>query len=372
MYRLYRTTVIVWLCLLNFASAATMDQLRKIDSNRNNALDAGAEFRAFRSLEKLDGSVPLTPSQEAYIGGLQADLASMGAIPFANLAKEEEKEASACERLEGVYLRHDKLDMSIIRENIKAAKGASISYTDNREDDTQTAEIQAVAAAVLARNPCVGRPAGLERGRPYVSGYSFAVSVEANGKLTNDRATEKSALKPGIDAQLEIDEGPLFDQLFTVSPYYQTDFRGIAQAYGFSASWEPFNYTWRLGGSYRWFSPLIDFFYQLKAEAVGLRVNDAGLTDLTSDTDYFWLGGTARLNVFILPELLHDRLTWIGTYKGYFDERANRSIRLYTAELAYNITEDGLTSISVEYQNGTERDTLEKLNQYLVTLNVKY
>jgi hypothetical protein len=69
---------------------------------------------------------------------------------------------------------------------------------------------------------------------------------------------------------------------------------------------------------------------------------------------------------------LHDRLTWIGTYKGYFDERSNRSIRLYTAELAYNFTEDGLTSISLEYQNGTNRDTLEKLNQYLVTLNVKY
>jgi hypothetical protein len=167
--------------------------VEKIDTNRNNALDAGAEFRAFRRLEKLDGSVPLTPSQEAYIGGLQADLASMGSIPFANLAKEEEQEASGCARLEGVYLRHDKLDMSIIREDIKAAKGASISYT----------------AAVLARNPCVPRPAGRGRGRPYVSGYSFAVSVEA----------------------------------------------------------------------------------------VGLRVNDAGLTDLTPDTDYFWLGGTARLNV---------------------------------------------------------------------------
>jgi altronate dehydratase large subunit len=124
-------------------------------------------------------------------------------------------------------------------------------------------------------------------GRATVAGIGRRIFAEvmkvANGKLTNDRATEKSALKPGLDAQLEIDEGPLFDQLFTVSPYYQTDFRGIAQAYGFSASWEPLNYTWRLGGSYRWFSPLIDFFYQLKAEAVGLRVSDAGLTDLTSD-----------------------------------------------------------------------------------------
>lgn len=28
--------------------------------------------------------------------------------------------------------------------------------------------------------------------------------------------------------------------------------------------------------------------------------------------------------------------------------------------------------MSVGYQNGTDRNTLEKLNQYLVTLNVKY
>jgi hypothetical protein len=47
-------------------------------------------------------------------------------------------------------------------------------------------------------------------------------------------------------------------------------------------------------------------------------------------------------------------------------------IHLFTTNLAYNFTESGKTSISLEYQNGTDRDTLEKLNQYLVTLNVKY
>jgi len=45
---------------------------------------------------------------------------------------------------------------------------------------------------------------------------------------------------------------------------------------------------------------------------------------------------------------------------------------LFTTNLSYNFTESGKTSVSVEYQNGTQRDTLEKLNQYLVTLNVKY
>jgi hypothetical protein len=202
--------------------------------------------------------------------------------------------------------------------------------------------------------------------------YAFALSVLADGNLTNDRKTEKSALKPGLDAQIEIASGPLDLQALTVSPYYQTDFRGEAQAYGVEASWEPYKLDWRLGGSYRQFSPLFDFFYQLKAEMVGLRVNDAGLTDLKPDTDYWWWGGTAALRAFLLPDMLNDRLTWITTYKYYFDDRSDKDIDLFTTALAYNLTESGNTSVSVEYEKGTVRDTLEKVDQYMVTLNAKY
>jgi hypothetical protein len=53
-------------------------------------------------------------------------------------------------------------------------------------------------------------------------------------------------------------------------------------------------------------------------------------------------------------------------------ENSHRNVHLFTTNLAYNFTETGKTSISFEYQNGTKRDTLERLNQYLVTLNVKY
>jgi hypothetical protein len=53
-------------------------------------------------------------------------------------------------------------------------------------------------------------------------------------------------------------------------------------------------------------------------------------------------------------------------------ENSNRNVHLFTTNLADNITETGKTSIFFEYQNGTKRDTLKKLNQYLVTLNVKY
>lgn len=104
----------------------------------------------------------------------------------------------ACARQQGFYLRRDKLDISIYNESIdaSAAEGAAISYTGDRENDTDTAEVHAVAAWVFARNPCspVGEP---PIGRPYISGYAFAASVLGDGTLTADRTDEKSALSLG-------------------------------------------------------------------------------------------------------------------------------------------------------------------------------
>ncbi|HEV3242498.1 MAG TPA: hypothetical protein VGY14_04540 [Methyloceanibacter sp.] len=117
---------------------------------------------------------------------------------------------------------------------------------------------------------------------------------------------------------------------------------------------------------------MFDFFYQLKGEADGLRVNNPGLTDFTAD---MWLGGTATLCASLLPGLLgDDRLLRVTSY-AYFDytdsnHNSTQTIHLFTTNLSYNFTETGKTSISVEYQNGTDRDRPEKLN--LVTLNVKY
>jgi hypothetical protein len=133
------------------------------------------------------------------IAGTLSTPFSVSAAPVAATA------ADACARQQGFYLRRNKLDISIYNASIdaSAAEGAAISYTGDRENDTDTAEVHAVAAWVFARNPCspIGEP---PIGRPYVSGYAFAASVLGDGTLTADRTDEKSALKPGLDAQIEI------------------------------------------------------------------------------------------------------------------------------------------------------------------------
>jgi hypothetical protein len=105
---------------------------------------------------------------------------------------------------------------------------------------------------------------------------------------------------------------------------------------------------------------------------VGLRVDEAGLTDLQADTDYLWWGGTAVLRAFLFPEALNDRLTWITTYKAYAEDRSGEDVELITTALGYNLTDEGNTSISFKYENGTKRDTLEDVDQYMVSLNAKY
>jgi hypothetical protein len=91
----------------------------------------------------------------AIAGTLSASL-SVSAAPVAATA------ADACARRQGFYLRRDKLDISIYNASIDAgaAEGAAISYTGDRENDTDTAEVHAVAAWVFARNPCspIGEP----------------------------------------------------------------------------------------------------------------------------------------------------------------------------------------------------------------------
>ena len=56
--------------------------------------------------------------------------------------------ADACARQQGFYLRRNKLDISIYNASVdaSAAEGAAISYTGDRENDTDTAEVHAVAA----------------------------------------------------------------------------------------------------------------------------------------------------------------------------------------------------------------------------------
>jgi hypothetical protein len=396
------------MCLLfvpGVAAAATLDELKKYDRNGNNRIDADeigvyalhrakpmlAKYDTLRIDGKLDNeelallradleSVPAEdPKFLVDVGYLQDEASRKSGIPFRDLAEQKPApssgKADACDDGQGLYIRRDRMDISVYNNSLdkSGAKGASITYTDNRLTDSEIAEIHGAASYVIARDPCAKRPQDAAVSDRYLSGYATALWTSLDGTLSDNRAKEKSAAKIGFDAQAEFAGGPLFNlQYLTLSPYYQSDFRGEASAYGATASWQPFLLDARLGGSYQQLSPWFDFFWQLTGEADVLHVSDVGLTSLKAGADYAWLGATVRLNMFPLADLLDYRLSLTVVYNYYWDAKANDDIWFVTPAIAYNIAADGSTSVSLEYKKGTEKATLTERDEYVASLNYKF
>jgi hypothetical protein len=161
------------------------------------------------------------------------------------------------------------------------AKGLSISYTDNINADTQTAVINGRVSYLLFGETCEGL-----LGEPYVSGFGFAPFASSNGtwnepltaKATGTTSagktititttkTSNSALRGGADFQLTLEtEFALIQRnYFYVSPFYQTDYRGLAQIDGVTLAWEPAAPLLLLGSGAS--NDYFQFFWQFRAEA---------------------------------------------------------------------------------------------------------
>ena len=353
----------------------TLRVVKQYDVNGDSRMSK-AEYPAYEAalIKATPGGIK-DANLRAYLGFVKNGIdgeTRKGGIPLELLIDKEPRVVDNCVPQRRFYLRNDRIDVAVATDSLRAAKGASASITSDRLTGTQTAQIDGVAG-FLMRDPCLPRPQGLAPTDAFLSGYAVSPSITAHGKLNSTAKSEKSELRFGLDAQVEIFSGPIFDaQYFTVSPYYQTDFRGEASAYGVNALWEPYLLTARLGGSFQRLSPYIDYFWKLQAELDVLHVTKVGLTDLTAGTDYAWIGATTRAYVYLLPEMLNERLVLTGTYRFFWDERSRRSISLLSAALAYGLTDDGSAAVSLEYTKGTDKDTLRELDQYVAKLSLKF
>lgn len=254
------------------------------------------------------------------------------------------------------------------------AKGASISYTDDRLAGTQNATINGMVSYVAFRDICPPTPPG---DAPFFSGYSIAPFVLGQGNYTQPKLkTEHSALQFGVENQFEISRSWLPRQVFTIAPYVQTDYRDLARAEGVKVYWDPYDADLHLGG-YIDTNPYLGWFVQLRGEADAIDVNSVGVTNLTK-TNYDWVGGTAALNMYFLPsdpnvpDWIRNRFAFYATASYFTDARSGRDIHYYTARLSYKITSDGSSAISIEYDDGTQQATLVTAKQYLVSLSYAY
>jgi hypothetical protein len=396
-------------------SALTLEELQRYDRNKDGALNEAEDriYRAHRAdpiLAKYDldtdgkldrkefqalqadiqkrygGNAPPavkpeTDPEKLFAIGKEASDARRGGIPLEDLAQTPKSEPDECRKPQEIFVRRDRMDSFLYGITPRSkALGASISFTGDEAEHVRTAKINGMVAVLPDgwRQPCLPRPPGYATDQAYLSAFAIAPWVSAQGSINDPvKKSEKSALSGGFDAQWTIFSGFFNLQAFKVSPYYQTDFRGVARSDGVTATWEPWKYEARLGGSPTLFSPNFDWYWRVQAEADARRVDKIGFTDLQVG-HYAWLGGTVQVYGFffptnpLIPESLRNRLNAVFTYQGYWDAYSSQSISRYAAELAYNITENGDASVSIGYERGTNKDTMTWLNQYVVRLNYKY
>jgi hypothetical protein len=218
--------------------------------------------------------------------------------------------------------------------------------------------------------------------------YVPSLWVSANGNWDNPTKPfgDTSALKVGPEVDF-LFLGK-FDSYVGLAPFYQTDFYGRAKAEGGTVSWTPSYHNLFLNGapdSFKVFRPtIIDGFLELRAEATYLSVTQPGQTNLNKGS-YEWFGGAARSYVFffptrggeVWPSEIADKISFVGTIQYYWDANSNATARLLSAALQYKLACDargetmtrtgekiactgGSPSVAVQYDWGTDRDTLQQ------------
>jgi len=143
-----------------------------------------------------------------------------------------------------------------------------------------------------------------------------------------------------------------------------------------NAYWDLYDANLHLGG-YVSSNPVLDWYVQLRGEADMRDVNAVGVTNLNK-TRYRGVGGTARAMFFLFPSdmnvapALRNRISFIGEASWFNDLRTGAQIHKYVATAKYNISEQGNSSIQLEYTKGTDKETLVYLDQILVKLTYAY
>jgi hypothetical protein len=292
------------------------------------------------------------------------------------------------------YLRADPLDNPFpgLTQSVTPGQslGASFGYTQNEFvqslvqtkagpitsiSDASSLTFTGMATYLVAERQSINSDRTLE--------WVPSLWIYGNGNWDNPTKTfgDTSALKAGPKAEFllhPVDRLNVY-QFFDIAPFYQTDFYGKAEAEGLTASWMPVNQEWFLGASPNNFKPsFADGFLELRAESTAVDVRNPGQTLLTPQT-YEWLGGASRAYVFFFPSngdlqlptslkpFLEDKLSFVGTAQSYWDANSKTTASLYSLALQYKLSCDtknpcsfGAPSVTVQYDNGIDKDTLQK------------
>jgi hypothetical protein len=273
-----------------------------------------------------------------------------------------------------------------------AAKGLSISFTDNYQAKTQATAIDGrISYLIVGEKQC---DRYVDTRGPFIAGFGFApfvgsagswneptttvtTSSVASGKKPPSAGTttttssngittttvvptktgsvttitkkySQSALTFGADFQVFASTAnlPIKQNFFYISPYYQTDYLGAAQIGAINFAWEPIaDYLLNDGQIFQDYSYYIAF----RANADFTQVSNPGLS-LLEKGQHAWIGETLRPSLALFPTIdapssednwiknwLRGRITLIGTQEYYWDAATGAAARYYQAILQYKL-----------------------------------
>ena len=365
-----RTTISLFLIVLSNASAIAvpLDVIRGLDYNRNGLIEDGVERNAVRALGDK-----LSDEQIALITEVKEFRPPNLGVPVSRFdpAIRENKLKARCESTQSVFLRKSTPDISVLYPNlVKAAgSGAAFSMTQDRLARQLSWNVKG-ALAIAFGNPCVKRPQLPGPNSPYISAYAVAPYVDFIGKGT-DTSIGPSMIKTGLQVELEVFSG-LFDiHHIKFSPYYQTDFNGNGNIYGFKAIWSPVKLDYNLGGyigankpTRAWwsFDGILD--YQ--------KVNLPGDTKLTAGTENTWLGANLAFNFEYEPKSGFNTFFARASYEWFHDFSNSNTVDKLTTTAGVYLDKKKLTSLQVNYEVGTDYETLANYDQITLDLTVGF
>jgi hypothetical protein len=369
------------------------DCIQKLKSSFGEA--AGSNEAAIQFCKEVGGSNPQRPGGHSFVEKSNSDLEKdQKQIPAPKITELSEDKPLR------LFIRQDPVDNlypGLTQLAPGASQGASFSYTSNNfvQKGTPSSFTVSHSRGFTAN----GMVTQLLSDRINAENYSWvpAVWLSANGSLDHPRKVfgDNSALKFGPMFEIyksgESPWGKTFPIYADIAPFYQTDFYGRASVAGATIGISPsIPELFLMAAPLDYNKPsIVDGFWVLRAEYSNASVNAVGQTNLMRH-DYNWFGGVARAYVFLFPtrggypwpSYLADRVAVVGTVQSYWDAASHASAALYSVAVSYKLTcttaqpasacGGGSTSLTVQYDNGKDRDTLTEQKKLTAKINFAF
>ncbi|MBF9052185.1 hypothetical protein GTA62_19680 [Roseobacter sp. HKCCD9010] len=339
-------------------------RIAALDVDGDGLIERGAEARALQAL------VPSLRGQELSraIQFLDSDEPSIELDVF-DVQDVYDQLAANCGTSSAVQLA-ESLNVSLLNSNLAQPSdlGALFSVTDNRATGVTSWQVAGTlfwVPGTAQRCFYVGSPDPLPDGA--LSGYVIAPYLSFRGTGSNDRATV-SDLRFGVEIELQFYGGLINLQELSISPYYRTDFDGDAEIYGLDAIWTPYHFDARLNGYFD--APqqgVFDWNANLRLEYA--HVVEAGNSGLVTGTEYGWVGTELGVGYTFRGERA-PRIS-LGV-DAFYDLINDEDAILYEAGLAIPLSDSGRTSLDIRYRNGTDRRSLQDVDQISVNLRLAF